>query len=264
MAQLIKLENYVSRYELDIYRYPGQFIRMKKQRWERMNSKRGREYEEKAVPGHMAFAGLGQPTEMLKKEFEEDVFFFQLRWASSTMKEKSNLDPQYRFDSWLKFFLLRFPDNYIVLYRPVFQFRQAPVELDIVMISPMNIWCVTLLKGPDGVVFQGTSDRFWRKVEDGQVDKVLSPVLSNLRTFRLISRLMNQYDPRPLPIKRVILSPASYIEYPDAPGDIEIVDRRKARQWYESMRKQPSPLKFVQLKAAGVLLRHCQTVSFER
>ncbi|HET7658609.1 MAG TPA: NERD domain-containing protein, partial [Bacillales bacterium] len=162
MAQLIKLENYVSRYELDIYRYPGQFIRIKKQRWEKLHSRRERE---EALGDPLSHSESEESLKALKREFTEDVFFYQLRWASSTLKEKSFLDPKYRFDSWLKFFLLRFPDNYLVLYRPVFRVRQAPVELDIIMISPMAVWCVTLLQGDDGIVFQGESSRFWRKIE---------------------------------------------------------------------------------------------------
>ncbi|KHF29248.1 hypothetical protein LR68_02036 [Anoxybacillus sp. BCO1] len=30
MGQLIKLQDYISRYELDIYHYPSEFIRLKK------------------------------------------------------------------------------------------------------------------------------------------------------------------------------------------------------------------------------------------
>lgn len=252
--QLIKLENYISRYELDIYRYSGQFIRMKKQRWERVKRQEG-----------MAADGTPLPiSETLKREFAEDVFFFQLRWASSTLKEKSNLDTRYRFDAWLKFLLLRFPDNYLMMYRPVFQVRQAPVELDILIIGPMSVWCVTLLEAAEGVVFQGNSDRFWKKIEDGQVTSVLSPLVSNLRMFRLVSRLLKTYDLETMPIHRVMMSPLSYIDYPDAPADVHMIDRRKARQWHETMRKQSSPLKFVQLQTADHLLRHCQTSAFER
>lgn len=36
MAQIIKLFDYISRYELDAYRYPSQFIRLKKQQWEKV------------------------------------------------------------------------------------------------------------------------------------------------------------------------------------------------------------------------------------
>lgn len=261
MAQLIKLENYVSRYETDIYRYPGQFLRIKKQRWEKLQSRRERE----AASGDpLLQAQDDRYLKELKREFAEDVFFYQLRWASSTMKEKSFLDPKYRFDEWLKFFLLRFPDNYLLLYRPVFRVRQAPVELDIIMISPMALWCVTLLHGDDGIVFQGESSRFWRKIEDGGVERILSPMISNLRTFRLASQLIKQYESEALPIRRVILSPNCFIEYPDAPNGVEVIDCRTASSWYSKMRKEPSPLKFVQLKTASILLKHCQTVSFER
>ncbi|HEU5139691.1 MAG TPA: nuclease-related domain-containing protein [Bacillales bacterium] len=255
MAQLIKLENYISRYEHDIYRYPGKFIQMKKKRWEVV--KEG--YDKAAGEG-----GSLKSLETLKHEFVEDVYFFQLRWASSTLKAKSDLDSRYKFDSWLKFYLLKFPDNYLILYKPVFQFRQAPVELDIIIISPMAVWCVTLQEGEDGGVFQGDSSRFWRKVEGEEVRKVLSPMVSNHRTFRLVSQLLEQYMPEPLPVRRVILSPSSFIEFPDAPASVEIIDRRRARGWYEGMKKQASPLKFVQLKTAGLLLDHCQTIAFER
>ena len=36
MAQLVKLLDYVSRYENDLSRYPTQYIRLKKYQWERM------------------------------------------------------------------------------------------------------------------------------------------------------------------------------------------------------------------------------------
>ena len=38
MAQLIKLQDYVSRYEQDIYRYPSQFIKLKKQQWDKIKA----------------------------------------------------------------------------------------------------------------------------------------------------------------------------------------------------------------------------------
>ena len=35
MAQLVKLQDYVSRYQVDLKRYPTQFVRLKKQQWDR-------------------------------------------------------------------------------------------------------------------------------------------------------------------------------------------------------------------------------------
>ena len=37
MGQLIKLQDYISRYEQDIYRYPTQFVRLKKQQWSKLH-----------------------------------------------------------------------------------------------------------------------------------------------------------------------------------------------------------------------------------
>lgn len=36
MAQLVKLHDYISRYETDIYRYPSRYVRLKKERWTRL------------------------------------------------------------------------------------------------------------------------------------------------------------------------------------------------------------------------------------
>jgi hypothetical protein len=51
MAQLIKLLDYVSRYETDLYRYPSQFVRLKKQQWEKMKQhwKNGELHEGEAL-----------------------------------------------------------------------------------------------------------------------------------------------------------------------------------------------------------------------
>ncbi|HET7626886.1 MAG TPA: nuclease-related domain-containing protein [Bacillales bacterium] len=254
MAQLIKLDNYISRYETDIYGYPGRFIQIKKQRWETM--KKARETEQAA--------DTAASQDEWKTEFAEDVFFFQLRWASSTLQMKSDLSRQYRLDRWLKFFLTRFPDNYLILYKPVFQIQKAEVELDILMLSPVTLWCITLLESRDGTVFQGRSGRFWRTIENGKVTQTLNPLIANLRMYRLVTDWLKRTDGDVLPVRRALLSPSSFIEYPDAPGDVDLIDRTKARVWYEEQRKWKTPLKYVQLKTADRLLRRCQTVADER
>src|SRR5699024_10269266 len=38
LAQLIKLEDYVSRYEWDLYRYSSQYIKLKKDRWQELHN----------------------------------------------------------------------------------------------------------------------------------------------------------------------------------------------------------------------------------
>lgn len=39
MAQLIKLQDYVSRYAQDIYLYPSRYVRLKKKQWEGIKAK---------------------------------------------------------------------------------------------------------------------------------------------------------------------------------------------------------------------------------
>ena len=36
MAQLVKLQDYISRYQIDLARYPTQFVRLKKNQWDRV------------------------------------------------------------------------------------------------------------------------------------------------------------------------------------------------------------------------------------
>ena len=36
MAQLVKLQDYISRYQIDLARYPTQFVRLKKNQWGRI------------------------------------------------------------------------------------------------------------------------------------------------------------------------------------------------------------------------------------
>ena len=36
MAQLVKLQDYTSRYQIDLARYPTQFVRLKKNQWDRV------------------------------------------------------------------------------------------------------------------------------------------------------------------------------------------------------------------------------------
>ncbi len=36
MAQLVKLQDYISRYEKDIYHYPAQYIRLKNENWKKL------------------------------------------------------------------------------------------------------------------------------------------------------------------------------------------------------------------------------------
>lgn len=244
MAQLIKLSDYVSRYELDLTRYSNQFARLKQQRW-----------EEKKVQNENRLA-----LDTLKKQFFQEVFHYQLRWASSTAYEISNLDPSYETDQVLKQLLFRLPDTYLLMYYPVFQIEQAPVEIEAILITPLEIYCLAFLKGEKDDVYQASRERFWTVFRGEETDKVLSPLISLKRTKNIVDRLTKKI----MPVKQLLVSLEGYVEFlPDTPY-LECLDKRNVEVWFQEQSRNPSPLKSLQIKATRMLLNHTRTEYYER
>ncbi|PLT29231.1 NERD domain-containing protein [Peribacillus deserti] len=311
MGQLIKLQDYISRYEQDIYRYPAQFVRLKKQQWTKVKAaflageletlaesavkeeeyialekdtvftkmkkifKRQETFTEtlestevstNEEPLDLSFALSSKPetVEELKRSFLNQVFRFQLKWVSSTIREKSYIDQVYFFDEKLKFFLQRFPDNFLILYKPIFLVKNAPIELEIIILSPTETWCITILEGEENAAFIGSKERFWVKRHHVYGDKkVLNPLLSVNRTAAVVTKIYSSLGIE-LPVKKAIISRNGYIDYPSAPHDTMFVDKKIHQSWLERMRSTSSPLKHNQLKAAQALLDYCQTTYSHR
>lgn len=309
MGQLIKLQDYVSRYEQDIYRYPTQFVRLKKQQWTKLHAaflageldkafheegsdewfeetpsilKKMRNLfkkndhinsmaeipEEKPVP-HEDDIQLKIPftpnnVDDLKVSFLNQLFHFQMKWATSTIREKSYVDKRFFLDEKLKFFLQRFPDTFLVLYHPVFQLKKAPVETDTIILTPTATWCVTFLENEDQAVYIGSNDKFWVKKHPQKSEKkILNPTISLQRTEWIVKKIYSLYNIE-LPIKKAVISREGYIDYPSHPYDLTLLDKKSFPEWFQSMRKLSSPLKSQQLKGAEGLLDYCQTTSIMR
>lgn len=310
MGQLIKLEDYVSRYEQNIYHYPSRFVRLKKQQWEKLKesinhtalpivnddfweeeskpalfdklkemfkkgnkeeqersiedfSKDKLEDEETTFQFNTQFTHLPVNEEDMKIQFLDQLFRFQLKWASSTITEKSHMNTQYLFDERLKFFVQRFSDTFLVLYRPIFLLKNAPIEAEIICITPTETWCITFLEAEENAVFQGGNEHFWTK-RIGQLEKkVLNPMLALNRTERIVHNIyhLNEID---LPIHKVVLSRNGYIDFPHVPVDVRLIEKRNFEEWFQAMRNLKSPLKHIQLKSAQALLQYCQTTSYRR
>ncbi|MCR8850208.1 NERD domain-containing protein [Rossellomorea sp. SC111] len=304
MAQLIKLQDYVSRYETDLYRYPSQFVRLKKQQWEKMKQhwesgdlpnpsppvqewadeeknsmkdklfslfKKKEDEEEEMIPEpsdedlHLEM-DTGQDIhseEELKASYLNLVFDFQLRWASSTITEKSYVDNSYHYDERLRYLLQRFPDNIFVLYNPVLKIKNAPVELETVLITPTGIWCLTFLEFEEGTAYIGSGERFWVKKWGNGEEKVLNPLIGLKRMERIVHQIM-RYGGVELPIHQAVISRNGYIDYPQSPVGIQFLDKRTHHEWFQQQRSNSSPIKSVQLKAAQAIMEYCQTTSFKR
>jgi hypothetical protein len=283
VAQLIKLLDLISRYEINMYRYPSQYIRLKKQHWNKLKhlwelgeleDTLQKNQNELTKEKKSFFSPLKSMLkrkddlainnqEELKRRFLDRLFEFQLGWASSTLKEKSFIEKDMFNEENLKYFIQRFPDNYLVLYRPIFIIQKAPVELEVIMISPTETWCITILEGRENSVFVGSKERFWIEKYLDEEKKALNPLLSLSRMEKIVSQIYTKNDVE-LPIKKVILNRRGFIDYSYAPVDTQIVDKRNYETWFSNLRKLSSPLKHVQLKAAQVLLQHCQTTYIQR
>lgn len=316
MGQLIKLQDYISRYEQDVYAYPARFVRLKKQQWVRTKenwedgsmdasnlsfhqpSLDKKEDKEKqpflskmksflkidsteenvwdAVPVEKesesddsgldfttAFHIKPRTLDDLKQQFLDQLFRFQLKWASSTLFEKSELHSRYFFEEKLKFFLQRFPDTFLTLYKPVFLLQKAPVEAEVILLTPTEALCISFLEEEDSSVFIGSNEHFWTKRRNAYENKVLNPLLSLNRTEKIVRKIfqMNEIE---LPVHKLVMSRNGYIDYPSAPYDVKLVEKRNFEEWFRTMRALKSPLKHVQLKGAHALLQFCQTSSMRR
>lgn len=306
MGQLIKLQDYISRYEQDTYRYPGRFIRLKQQQWEKLkeaflagDADQAFDFEpeaeqqtnknriaskfrkllrkEQAEPGEAAehkseealdyerFRPVSADNlDELKQSFLNQLLRIQLKWASSTMLEKSLMDQSYLFDERLRFFLQRLPDTVLVLYKPVFLLKNAPVEGEVILLTPTEAWCISFLEEEEESAFIGSGERFWtRRHHRHPEKKILNPQLGVNRMGAILGKLFSMQE-TVLPVRKAILSRNGYIDYPLAPHDLTILDKRSFPDWFARMRSNSAPLKHQQLKAAQVLLDYCQTTSSRR
>src|SRR5690625_6170454 len=112
MAQLIKLQDYISRYEVDMFKYPSQFIRLKKEHYDKIFDEWQKELEHASFEEGDIILSLPTNELELKQKFLNNIFPFQLEWASSTISEVSFLYISYEYDERLKFYLLWFIVTY--------------------------------------------------------------------------------------------------------------------------------------------------------
>ncbi|MBD7907892.1 NERD domain-containing protein [Sporosarcina gallistercoris] len=320
MAQLVKMLDYVSRYEHDLSRYTTQFIRLKRSQWERMkrqwdngvdlaswqiaaDEESPAKMPENGSPsqeevGKKRFSSLsrflpfrkeeqivayedGTPEEtddlnftpniiqdprsvqQLRKLYMDQLFHFQLKWASSTLTERSRIDSKFMRDKVLHDFLESLPDSYLLFYYPVLKIKKAPVELEVILMTPVECICMTILEAEEGSVLVGSGERFWTKKLGEQESKLLNPTIGLNRMGKIVSSLFVSAEVD-FPIRKILLSRESYIDFPGVAHDIQIIDRRDYPKWLEKGKKMSTPMKSNQFKASQILLDLCQTTAASR
>jgi hypothetical protein len=297
MAQLIKLQDYISRYETDSFRYPGHFIRMKKDGWSKLidqwEASQLEENDSKTVTeGQMGekssfslknifnrnkdnkqflpeliersnITPAVQSKDELKQYYLDKLYPIQLKWASSTLHESSFLDNKYQYDPLLKYFLQRFPDSFLVMYFPIFKLKQAIVEGEIIIITPIEIFCIHVMEVNHHITIVPTDNRMWY-FEQGEIQSSkLSPLIPLKRTENIVKSICKLYGVE-LPIKKVILSRTNRIKFQSEPYHTSYVGKDQYEDWFSQMRQISSPLKHNQLKIAESLMKHCQTTAVNR
>lgn len=291
MAQLIKLENYISRYQLDIYHYTSQFSRLKAENWQRiyqlwkdqlhlgLEADDQEENEEsifakwqsffrsrseaRVMEGEKEIQALPQTEIELKHYFLNSLFPFQLKWASTTINKMSFIDRQYHQDFFLKYFLQRIPDTHLLMYFPVFQLKNGTIEADIILISPLEIEIITSLEKPGSQTIIPHEERFWLVEENNVQKKILNPLFSTQRTTKIIRSILQKYGLE-FPVRKVILSRTNVIRYQSEPYQTKYIDRNRHESWLKNKQHLQTPLKHKQLKIVEKLLKHSATTAVKR
>ncbi|MGZ0086774.1 nuclease-related domain-containing protein [Caldibacillus thermoamylovorans] len=294
MAQLIKLRDCISRYETDIYHYVPEFIRLKRRQWERAKARweaerdggartdgatemeedwldqpswwerlfRRRRADEAADEPPAASPGAATLDE-LKRQFLEEMFALQLRWASSTVGHASSFDESLYSDETLKYLLQRFPDTHLCFYRPVAIVGRAAVELDTVVVTPTAAWCLVFVEGARDNIIIASTGRFWVERAGAVARKRVSPVASLRRTVRVVADIFEK-EGIDWPLHPVLLNRYGYIDSGGLFPFVHYIDKRNYDEWFSRLRRSPLPLRHGQLKAAAALLRHCASFYDER
>lgn len=292
MAQLIKLKDYVSRYEWNAYRYPGQFIRLKQEKWQKLHDLWLEEREQNQQPlvedqttdennffrRIKAFfkkeaieiddlpeeqTKLPATEQELRQYFLNKLYPFQLKWATSTVTDVSFMDESFNYDPTLIYFLQRFPDIYLIMYEPVFNIKNAPVDGEIIMISPIGIEVIYLLEDHPSVIFIASDERTWTAEANHEQRQILSPLIALRRTEKIVESILNK-EGITLPITKTILSRTNDIIYSTEPYQTKVIGQQQYDKWFTLKRRLSSPLKNDQLRASAALLKYCMTTSVKR
>lgn len=289
MAQLIKLLDYISRYETNPFHYPSQYIRLKQENWDKLYKQWEAVNEEGAeVQEHLSSqpkSGIFRWNPFKKQEVKEEVmekvserprtkmelthqflnrlYPLQLKWATSTISHTSFTTGKEEQDPTLRYFLQRFPDIYLLMYYPIFNIKKAPIDGDIIMISPIGIEIISVLTLEQESTIVMTDDRSWTIQSGGAEKRIISPLISLKRTEQIVRSILKTHQIE-LKVEKTILAKNHSIVYTRAPYLVNIVDAKNYEDWFNQKRSLSSSLKSVQLKATEVLLHHCQTTSVRR
>ncbi len=235
MSQLVKLQDYVSRYEHNLYHYQSLFTRIKENRWKAFKQN-----------------NINQDQNAMHKEFRNKLFTHQINWATTTVKEISNWDKRYFQDRTLQFLIQEIPDNYLLFYEPVLQVKNAGIELDVILASPTDVWLIVWMDG-EGIWQEQDNKRFWKNVHSDQKETIISPIIRLDRMNAMVKEYWEPYQNQ-LSIKPCIVAPHAFIDFSNDWRKITYIDKRNFKEWHTQLQQNPAPIKSQQLKFVSDML----------
>ncbi|MGL4522094.1 MAG: hypothetical protein ACRCWQ_06060 [Bacilli bacterium] len=195
--------------------------------------------------------------DQLRQKFLEFLFEKKVSWA--TTNSSPDMDPIVRklqYNKKLFEFSQATPDNLLLFYQPVVQVGKAEVELDLILITPLEIWCITRVDGATNSVFESTNKRYWIERTGIESHRIISPIPSLFRTSRIIGDICKASGLE-LPIRKAIIAPENYFDVPYPPHGVAMIDKRNFKSWFGTFRNEKASLKFQQIKTAERILAHC-------
>ncbi|WP_241558982.1 NERD domain-containing protein [Oceanobacillus halophilus] len=206
---------------------------------------------------------LPNTEEELKHYFLDKILPFQLKWATSTVNRISYVHKKYYTDPLLKYFLQRFPDTYLLMYFPVFTVKNAPIDGEILLISPLGIEILYVIEEDSQAIVMAGNERSWTVEQQNDFTKMINPTIALKRTEHIIKSILQKYEVD-FPIYKTVISRTNSILYTTEPYQTRLIGKDEYKEWFEKRRKLRTTLKNRQLKAAEVLLHHCQSTSVQR
>ncbi|GAY77531.1 hypothetical protein [Sporolactobacillus inulinus] len=249
MTQLIKVNQCISRYQLNFLGYANRYPWLKKRR-----------HVEWKLRQQGGLADRAEP----EQRFDDWLFAKQLLWASSTAEAYSPFPDQLLQTVWLRRLLKGINDVSFLMYQPVLLTKSGPVQLDSILLMNDRICCIHPLLGAAGDVFQPLEQRRWQQITNGAKRTLVNPLIALRRTKAVISAFLRNQGMTELQAQGVVYAPQAYIEKVPAESEIVFVDRRNEREWFQRADQHSLLLKREQVACAEALLHASETFAEPR
>lgn len=304
MAHLIKLEDYVSRYQNDMYRYPSQFSRLKRERWKRLkieweesylnNNPSVEKFVEKLVEQHQqTIKGTFNKFKNWYKKGQEqpEVFYEDFKEPTYQFKYKTLPELKINFLKELYEFQLNWASSTMLEKSQMKNLYFYDIALKWLLQSlPDNYFLLyypiitypratsqfdILLIGPTDiwciVNLRGKENTIFQTFSErywleinGNEEAKIINPFLSLNRMSTIIKRILVDTGLDITVQKAVLSLEGYIDVEAPWSGAQFLDKRGCKTWNEKLKNNSSPIKSNQLKFSQALLNVCQTTSVAR